>query len=78
MRFRQMAHDGTLSVWGKRSENSVFQVIPKEHWLDHNVEWVDLLLGSARTENVMHTAPDPFLELMVSRAQFEKEWPHAE
>ena len=78
MRFRQLAHDGILSAWGKRREGSVFQMIPKEHWLDHNIEWFDLLRGTARTENVTHTTSDPFLDIMVSRAQFEQAWPHAE
>ena len=77
MRFRQLAHDGALLAWGKRSENGIFQLIPNEHWIDHNVEWFDLLRGTARTENATHTTPDPFLEIMVSRVQFEKEWPHA-
>ena len=76
IQFRQLAHDGTLSAWGKRSENGIFQLIPNEHWVDHNVEWFDLMRGTARTENVTHTTPDPFLEIMVSRVQFEKEWPN--
>lgn len=76
-RFRQLAHDGTVTVWGKRRENGIFETIPRDHWTDHNIEWFDLLRGNARTENVMHTTPNPFLEIMVSRTQFEKEWPHA-
>lgn len=75
-RFRQLAYDGVLMVWGKRSESGVFQLIPKGHWLDHNVEWFDLLRGTARTENVMRTVPGPFVELMVCKAEFEREWPH--
>jgi hypothetical protein len=77
VRFRQLAHDGVLKVWGKRSVNGVFEIIPKEHWLDHNVEWFDLLRGNPRTENVLHTTPQPYSELMVSKAEFEREWsPH--
>jgi hypothetical protein len=76
--FRQLAHDGALTVWGRLTENGVFQLVPKEHWIDHHVEWFDLLRGNARTENVRHTHPEPFLELMVSKAEFEREWPHAE
>lgn len=77
-RFRQLAHDGTVTAWGKRSNNSVFELIPPAHWTDHNIEWFDLLRGTARTENVMHTPPSPFLEIMVCRAEFEREWPHVE
>lgn len=75
-RFRQLAHDGDLTVWGKRTENGVFQLIPKEHWLDHNVEWFDLLRGNPRTENVLRATPQPYSELMVNKAEFEREWPH--
>jgi hypothetical protein len=76
-RFRQLAHDGAVTVWGKRRNNGIFQAVPRDHWTDHNIEWFDLLRGNARTENVMHKTPNPFLEIMVSRAQFEKAWPHA-
>jgi hypothetical protein len=77
-RFRQLAHDGVLTVWGKRTENGVFQLIPKDHWIDHHVEWFDLLRGKARTENVRNTHAEPISELMVSKAEFEREWPHAQ
>ena len=76
-RFRQLAHDGLLTVWGKRSENGVFQIIPKEHWLDHNLEWFDLLRGNSRTENVSRTEPHPYSEIMVCKAEFEWEWCNA-
>lgn len=76
-RFRQLAHDGALTVWGKRRESGVFETIPVDHWKDHNVEWFDLLRGNARTENVAHSPPSPFLAIMVSKAEFEREWPHA-
>ena len=76
-RFRQLAHDGCLSVWGKRSEGGVFQLIPKEHWLDHDVEWFDLLRGKGRSEKVTGSTPIPYSELMVCKAEFEREWPHA-
>jgi hypothetical protein len=76
-RFRQLAHDGTVTAWGKRRENGIFETIPRDHWTEHNIEWFDLLRGNARTENVMQTTPNPFLEIMVCRAEFEREWSHA-
>jgi hypothetical protein len=51
-------------------------MIPAGHWKDHNIAWFDLLRGTPRTENVSSSTPDPYSEIMVSRAQFEKEWPH--
>ena len=76
-KFRQIAHDGALTVWGKRTEGGVFQIIPKEHWLDHNVEWFDLLRGKGRSEKVTGSEPPmPYSELMVCKAEFEREWPH--
>ena len=76
--FRQLAHDGALTVWGKRTENGLFQLISEDHWIDHHIAWFDLLRGNARTENIRHTHAEPFSELMVSKAEFEREWPHAQ
>jgi hypothetical protein len=78
-RFRQLAHDNELTVWGKRSESGVFEKIPPTFWAENHVEWFDLLRGRARTESRRQrdSAHDhQFAELMVSSAEFEKEWPH--
>lgn len=73
--FRQKAHEGLLLVWGKRSTGRVFQKIPQDHWIDHHVEWFDLLRGAARTEPIDQGGADNFIEVMVCKAEFEREWP---
>lgn len=75
-RFRQLAHDGELSVWGKRSERGVFERIDQNHWIEYSVEWFDLLRDNPRTENRQGQRDGAFFSLMVNKAEFEREWPH--
>lgn len=75
-RFRQLAHDGELSVWGKRSERGVFERIDQSHWIEYNVEWFDLLRDDPRTEDRQGHRDGAFFSLMVNKAEFEREWPH--
>lgn len=73
---RQRAADGELLVWGKRTEAGIYEAIPADYWRDHQVEWFDMLRGAPRTEKSGHAGSnETYLELMVSRAQFERLYP---
>jgi hypothetical protein len=76
--FEQLAYDGKLHAWGKRSPNSeLHEEIPREHWKTNQVEWFDLLRGNPRTEPRGHEdGTTPFFDLMVSRAEIEQEMPY--
>lgn len=75
--FRQRAHDGQLTVWGKRSSYEIWVKIDPEFWVDHQPKWFDLMRSVARTEPTSPGASSEcFVDLMVSRTEFEKEWPH--
>lgn len=75
--FRQRAHDGKLTVWGKRASRGIYEKIDPAFWLDNEPEWFDLLRGIARTEKTVNTeVSERFTDLMVSMTEFEKEWPH--
>lgn len=76
VRFRQLAFDGEISVWGKASEGGVYEPIPSSHWQEYDVEWFDLLRGTPRTENRFGQRYSAFFDLMVSKTDFEREWPH--
>jgi len=79
-RFHQLAADGVISVWGKRTTRatSLFELIPPEHWHTHHLWWPDILTEDATTKPLDgndHT--NSFSHIMISKREFEREWPHA-
>jgi len=77
-RFEQLACDGSLHTWGKRHRNLGPHVkIPADYWETHHIRFMDLFRESANATEIasLNQAPQYF-DLMVSKAQFEKTWPH--
>ncbi len=66
----ERAGNGRLTVWGKESDGGVFKRIPRTHWEDHSLALADLFGGTATT------GADPYRDLMFSRRELEREWPH--
>jgi hypothetical protein len=76
-RFQQAAYDGKLRVWGKRQAHAdLYEEIPRNHWRENRVEWFDLLRGKPRTEPRGQAGEPAFYDLMVSRAEIERELPY--
>ncbi len=84
-KMRQSAADGEFTVWGKAPssfggprQNSVFQKIPETHWLDHAVDYMELLRADPslmRTSKDHEYSADAWCALQVSKAQVERLWP---
>jgi hypothetical protein len=78
--FEQLARDGKLSVWGKKNLFAwgPFDTVPCTHWRDYEIDFYDLLRGAASTKRRNEKSIDGnFIDLQVSRLEFEREWPHA-
>lgn len=77
--FRQMAFDGKLAVWGKRSQfgNGVWESIPASYWKEGTVDFLEALREKSKTEREGGFFNPEFVtyhEVMVSRAEFEREF----
>lgn len=73
--FRQKAHDGLITVWGKADNYGVWQVIAPAYWVAHYVDFPDVLRSVTPSKPYNQLSYDPlFIDLMVSRAEFEAEW----
>jgi len=75
--LQQAAADGLVPIWGLRRGSDVFEAIPHEYWLRHQIEWFGLLRDSATTEPRVSAADrgDTYLSLMTSRSTIEANWP---
>lgn len=63
------AGEGRLTIWGKESSAGVWKVIPQDHWQDHELTLAD-------TFGSITTGEDGYRDLMLNRAEVEREWPH--
>ena len=69
----QLAYDGKLTIWGKRSEAGVYEVIPKDFWASHHIDNFSLWREHAVTTAHPASVQGPrYFDLMVSRAQAEE------
>lgn len=76
--FRQHAHDGTITVWGRTDNQGVWRRIDQAYWVDHYVDVLDVLRSETKTKAYNQISQEPlFRELMVCRAEFEAEWGNA-
>lgn len=72
----QLAYDGALTIWGKRSEGGVHEKIPDGFWADHHVDIFSLMRGKPKTVPNSGTVNGAlYFDLMVSRAECEKVMP---
>ena len=68
----QAAADGLIPIWGKRTQQSVFEPIPREYWFDHRFDWFSLLRNDANSESSKYAfSGDRYLSLMTSRSAVE-------
>lgn len=75
---RQLASDGAISMWGKSDNYGVWLEIERTYWVSHYVDLLDVLRGETRTRAYNKIGTDPlFIDLMVSRVEFEREWREA-
>lgn len=76
---RQLAFEGLIKIWGKRTSHGVYEEITREYWANYQAEWFSLLRGEAHTERTSLTVDDSrYIELMASKVEFEREWPSHE
>ena len=77
-RFHELALAGRLQSWGRPYsllQTNHFRLIPPEHWGGNEVDFLSAMLPQSST--VMKISGiKGFDEVMVNRAQFEREWPH--
>jgi hypothetical protein len=73
--MRQLARDGALSIWGKVSPPSTYDLIPPEYWANHQIDFVSIMRDEpemTKTEKAVFEGTGPFYRnLMVSSAQIE-------
>jgi hypothetical protein len=73
--FRQRAHDGEVTVWGRAGNYGVWQRINPDYWIDHRVDLLDVLRAEVRSRAINQMSQDPlFSALMVCRAEFAAAW----
>jgi hypothetical protein len=77
--IRQAALDGDVRVWGKVNRTGPYLEIPREFWADHYIDHVTVYMPSdayPTATRCEHKHPEArYIELMVSRTEFEKAWP---
>jgi hypothetical protein len=77
--MRQAARDGHVRVWGKINRSGVFELIDPTFWADHYKDHMSLFNPDPDAETCTacnHQRPlARYLDLMVSRAEIEREWP---
>lgn len=69
-RFTRLASEAKLTIWGKRDDPGYFEKIPQSHWQGNQLTIADVF-GS-----VVASGDDPYPDLMLNRAEVEREWPH--
>ena len=79
-KFRQLAFDGKLAVWGRVSRPDIHVPIPTEYWRNHGVDFLSAMRPDGTESQGQESSSDGerYYELMVCRAQVEKERPLAE
>ena len=78
--FEQKASDGKVRAWGKPLEtpSSPFVEIDAMHWRTHEAYPIGVALGQPSTrQRGSLLKGNGFTDIRVSRAEFEREWPHA-
>jgi hypothetical protein len=77
--IRQLAYEGKLTVWGKISENDIWQVVPQEHWKDNRLDWFSFLRGKPEGLTFMKNDLQPnntkWIDLKTSKVEIEGLWP---
>ena len=73
--MRQLARDGALSIWGKTSPASTYEIVPGEYWANHQIDFLSIMRDEpemTKTEKATFEGTGPFYKnLMVSRRQIE-------
>ena len=73
--MRQLARDDALSIWGKASPPSTYDLIPSEYWANHQIDFLSIMRDEPemkKTEKATFEGTGPFYRnLMVSSAQIE-------
>ena len=78
--FEQKASDGKVRAWGKPLEtpSSPFVEIDAMQWRTHEAYPIGVALGQPSTRQRGNLLKgNGFTDIRVSRAEFEREWPHA-
>ncbi|HJT43217.1 MAG TPA: hypothetical protein VJ750_06905 [Rhizomicrobium sp.] len=77
--MRQLAADGKMLIWGQLDAHQLHVIIPREYWVDHQVDFLRAAMAEPErtaTERTAHSASyTQYSALMVSRAQIEAVWP---
>jgi hypothetical protein len=73
---RQAAADGIICIWGKRPGQQVYEKVPTDFWVRHQIEWFGLLRNRTTTEPTISVADrgDRYEDLMASKIQVQDKW----
>lgn len=76
--FREAALRRDLTVWGRRTFGVPFEEIPWTYWREHGLEVQSLMMSRALTVPLAKMEDTLlFVDVMVSRSEVERVWPHA-
>jgi len=79
-RFHQSAFEGRLSIWGRPFNfmmTNLFRPVPADHWTTHEVQFTDAMREKSSSRSKLMSNLESFVELMICKAEFEREWSHA-
>ena len=77
--FEQKASDGSVRVWGRPQENQSGPIVEIDalHWRTHEAFPISVALGEPQSRQRLSMSKEGgFNELRVSKAEFERAWPH--
>jgi TIR domain len=76
--FRQMAHDGQLPIWAKRSNSDLWEEVPEEYWKGHRVSYLNVVREDPTKLSVEEIRSlrrsNEWREFMTSRAAVDFIW----
>ncbi len=80
--MRQAAFDGHVRLWGKSFMTGLYELIEPGFWVNHDIDFTRLLCSSQEVESTTTAltlmAPHGhYIDLQISRVEFENEWPSA-
>ena len=78
-KMRELAGQGEYPIWGKTDPARLHQRVPKEFWVDNQIDFLRLAADTAenvRTERATAGHSTPYFSLKVNKSQTERMWPH--
>ncbi len=77
-KMRELAGQGKYLIWGKTDPARLHQPVPKEFWVDNQIDFLRLAADTAenvRTERATAGHSTGYFNLKVNKSQSERIWP---